>query len=242
MHPSARVAFAVVVAGCMSAPALGYTEPPWQSYTRPSPNKAFVFVMLHRAPGDPRPNPVADQYPVSGLYRAGDSTTPVWAFPDGYARDAYPASDGAHVVVQHLHVITDGRTCGNSPPEPAPNPDVLAVYASGKKLRDVRLGELLDPEQFRRDHGAGWHGWLSAGTIDDAAGEFVVETTDGRRTRLDLETGYVVSGPRAFCGTPPGPSRNVWGLLLGLGLAGFALGGAAAAGLLFLRSRPKLAG
>jgi hypothetical protein len=102
--------------------ARGYTEPVWQSYTRLSPDGAFVFVVLHGPrPGDP-PDPVAAKYPASGLYRK-DSTAPLWTFPDGYVRDAYPASDGVHVVVLLERVIAiHPGPAGDGSPEPPAEP------------------------------------------------------------------------------------------------------------------------
>jgi hypothetical protein len=214
----------------LAGTARGYTEPPWQSYSRTSPDKAFVFVVLHGPrPGEP-PDPLAAKYPASGLYRNDGSTAPLWTFPGGYVRDAYPASDGVHVVVLLERVITiHPGPDTDGPPEP-PDPAVLAVYANGVKVRTVRLGELLDHVRFGRERDPGWHPWLASAAIDDAGRAFVVETVGGRRTVLDLETGYPVgygTGPRV--GSP-------WGLALGIVLAAVAAAGAAVAGYILYRA------
>src|SRR4051812_5147640 len=107
MHRFALSALVLVFA----TSAFAYDEPPFQSYTRVSPNKAFVFVMLitpppGRNPDDLAPvDPIAAKYKQSGLYKNDGSTTPLWVYSDGYTRDVYPASDGIHFVTQHLHVI-----------------------------------------------------------------------------------------------------------------------------------------
>jgi hypothetical protein len=234
---------AVLGLAALAPPAAGYDEPPLTSYTRPSPNKMFVFVMLQEGPRTGGKDPVREQYSKSGLYRADRPAAPVWVYPDGYAREAYPASDGLHVVVQHLKVISpDPRTCGNSPPEPPANPTVLTFYASGKKVRDVRLGELLDHVRFCRDKGPGWHPWLVSARVDDAAEQFVVETVDGRTTRLALPTGLTEASTRA--GGPVDVHDEArragrpWGVALGVGLLLAAVLGVVLLSVVLFRSRP----
>lgn len=236
-----RHLLALTLLATSAVPAYGYTEPPLQRYTRVSPNKAFVFVVLHpRREGEH--DLIADKYPHSGLYRNDGPAVPLWRFNDGYVRDAYPASDGVHVVVQYLRVISpDPRTCGNSPPEPPANPAVLGVYANGKKVRDVKLGELLDHVAFCRARGHGWHPWLSSARIDDETGTFVVETIDGRRTALSLDTGRPVYGLTASSEADEADGVNWLLLLLGVSLGGAAAAGTTAVAVVLLRSVPRTA-
>lgn len=229
---------AVLAVATLSPPALGYTEPILTSYTRTTPNKAFVFVMLH-GPRAGEKDPVRDKYPTSGLYRSDDPGKPVWAYIDGYVREAYPASDGVHLVVQHLHVVTlTERTCGNSPPEPPANPTVLTVYAGGKKVRDVKLGDLLDHVRFCRDHGPGWHPWLRSAHLDDAAGTFVVEPVTGPTRHIALSTGHS-DADSAEGSELDHPAGRRWGLALGVGLLLLVVAGATTVGVVLFRSRPE---
>jgi hypothetical protein len=214
--------------------ARAYTEPPLESYIRLSPDRAFVFVMLH-PPHGRVPDPINEKYPRSGLYRNDGSTTPLWTFDDGYVREAYPASDGVHVVVQYRRVISPNvRDCGNSPPEPPANPEVLGFYAGGKKIRDVHLGEVLDHVRFCRKHGPGWHSWLASARIDDAAGTLIVETTADTRREIDLKTGHPIHSEWLAAAEP------VWSvgvLALGIVLAVVAVAGTVVAACIFLFSR-----
>ena len=240
MNPHHLVRIAVLFLACTNSTAVAYTEPPLGSYTRESPNKAFVFVMLHAArPGES--DPIGAKYPASGLYRNDGSATPLWTFDDGYVREAYPASDGVHVIVQYLRVIsTDPRTCGNSSSEPPANPEVFGFYANGKKIRDVRLGELLDHVAFCREHGPGWHSWLASARIDDASGTLVVTTTQGTHRTLDLKTGERLSavfGEDRILSS--GGLAAYLALPVGIGLSVTVIAGVVAVGLLLFRSRPK---
>ncbi len=236
-----RPALSLVLLALAAAPAGAYTEPIWQSYTRTSPDGAFVFVVLH-PPREGVRDTIAEKYPRSGLYRNGSAEL-VWAFTGGYVREAWPASDGAHLVTQTMKVIQPRvRECGNSPPEPPYNPPVLAVYANGKKVRDVKLGELLDGERFWQGKAPGWYPWLSSARVNDAAGAFEVEAVDGSRTALSLATGRAVradDSPIGFCGNGaenPG-TRGGSGPALGLTLLGVVVAGTAAVAVVLFRSR-----
>ncbi|HJZ59790.1 MAG TPA: hypothetical protein VKE74_32915 [Gemmataceae bacterium] len=227
-----------VLATFLAAPAASaYEEPIAKSYTRISPDGAFVFVMLappnSRPTGAP-PDELANKYPLSGMYRNDGLSTPLWVFSEGYVREAYPASDGRHVVAVSTHLITlTTRTCGNSPEEPPANPVVLTFYKNGEKVRDVRIGELLDHVVFCKEHGPGWHPWLTSAHIDDAEGVIVVQTVSGTR-RFSLATGRPAA---SAVGDEPAPLDRVSsGLLLGIGLAAIAVLGTAAVALLLLRS------
>jgi hypothetical protein len=233
-----RPLLALALLAASAVPAIGYEEPIWRSYTRVSPDKAFVFVMLHTR-RDGEEDTIADKYPHSGLYRNDGSAVPLWQFNDGYVRDAYPASDGVHVVVQYLRVISpDPRTCGNSPPEPPANPVVLGVYANGKKVRDVNLGELLDHVAFCREHGPGWHPWMDSAHIDDEAGTFVVDTGD-RRTALSLDTGRPTYGLAASDDAAESGGVNWLLLVLGVSLGVATVAGTAAVAVVLLQSVPR---
>jgi hypothetical protein len=225
-----RPPVALLAALLLTNTASGYEEPPWQSYARVSPNNAFVFVVLHGPRPDEPPDSLAAKYPASGMYRNDGSTAPLWTYPDGYVRDAYPASDGVHVVVLLERVVTLGRAYDNNPPESAPNPAVLAVWANGTKVRDVPLGELLDHARFCREREPGWHPWLRTAAVEDGSNTFVVETVDGRRTVLSLESGH----PLLAKADGPSPS-----LAFRLVLAGVAAVGAAVAGYIMYRAVPR---
>src|SRR5437868_1532003 len=180
-----RSAFALLAAAVLAPSASGYTEPPLGGYTKETPDKKFVFVM-RPATGDPNgpgTDPVARKYPQSGLYRNDGSVAPLWTLPPGYARDAYPASDGVHLVTNPIPVVTVRD--GVNPADQV----VLVFHANGKVVRTVKLGEVLDAAAFVRDRGPGWHVWLRAARIDDAAGTFTVETAADTRRVFRLSTG-----------------------------------------------------
>ncbi len=172
-----------------------YEEPVLTSYTRLSANKQFLFVMLHPPRKEIR-DPLAEKYSQTGLYRNDGSKKSLWTVEAGYSREVYPASDGLHAVLQHLHVIgIEGRKCGNSPEEPPVDPVVLSFYASGRRVRNVRLSEVLDHERFCKELGPGWHGWMNSASIDEAEKHFVLVDRDGKRVAFDLASGERIGGP-----------------------------------------------
>jgi hypothetical protein len=242
-----RSAFALLATAVLAAPASAYTEPPLGGYTKETPDKKFVFV-VRPALGDPNgpgSDPVARKYPRSGLYRNDGSLTPLWTLPPCYPRDAYPASDGVHLVTvpQIVWTIYDAAPAYT---------EVLEFYANGRLVRSVRMGELLDVGAFARDRGPGWHAWLQAARIDDAAGTFTVETTAGTRRVFRLSTGELVEAgrsaaairtgeplPAGWCGTDKTKrSAPVFGYVL----AGMAVLGAIGVAAVFLRSTARTGG
>jgi hypothetical protein len=239
MRAFLRSTLAFLVLSFIAPTAGAYTEPILQSYTRESPDRAFVFVMLHAPRAEP--DPIRAKYPASGLYRNDGTLTPLWTFDDGYVREAYPASDGVHVVVQYLHVISlNSRTCGNSPPEPPADPEVFGVYSNGKKFRHVKLGELLDRVAFCREHEPGWHPWLESARINDDDGTLVVRTTRGTRCALDLKTGNRIE-PQGIMNEVhfdhPNPAWSEALLILGVVLALMTVAGTVAVVCLLWLSR-----
>lgn len=230
-----RVALALLALVAGLAQVHGYDEPPLKSYTRVTPDKKFVFVMLHQAREGER-DPVAAKYAKSGLYLNNGSTDSIWVLDGDYVREAFPAADGVHVVLQHDRVITlHTRKCGNSPPEPPENPIVFSFYARGKKLRDVPLSEVLDNARFCQEHGPGWHPWLNSAQINDTAGTFDVVNRYDSTVRFELATGHQPGGPIDFCGNSESPRSSLW-IMVGAGLALFSFLGLAVIAFVLFRS------
>ena len=75
------------------------------TYSTPSPDEQFLFVMLAPPSGDATQNPdnnehakeLRKKYPQSGMYRNDGSTDPLWAV-DWYDYEVFPANDGIHLV------------------------------------------------------------------------------------------------------------------------------------------------
>jgi hypothetical protein len=162
-------------------------------YRVTTPNGRFVFVML-----DPElkykpaiwitkdgeeERAIRAKYKQSGLYRTDDAHKPLWTV-DWYEHEAYPASDGVHLVRP-----------GPAGTWKANFEDQLAVafYANGQLIRSYKIGELVDqPERLRRSASLVW--WRESDAFDDGNLWYTLVTGDGKRFVFDAQTGEIIEG------------------------------------------------
>jgi len=183
----------------------GYIADPafFYSYTTPSPDNKYVFVMLGWKPDAPSDNQWRDErmeesrrlhakFPSSGLYLNDGSTTPLWAV-NGYSWEAFVPSDGAHLAMP-------------APWPHAPSDEALAFYERGKVLHRYRVNDLVDLTWYLPG-GHQHFEWQKSINLDDQRHTLTVTTQHYDRYVFDLTTGEIVSSRR--------PSRV---LLVGLAL------------------------
>jgi hypothetical protein len=155
-----------------------------ESYTKASSDGRFLFVMLvpprYSKEDSQRGANLQKRYPRSGLYRNDGSSKPLWDVGGGYARKAYPASDGVHLV------CVSGYGGGFEPWGQA-----IRFYAAGQLMRAYSIDDLTVP-WLLRDSPSGTI-WLCQDRFDDAEQRYTIWTSDGNSLTFDVRTGEIVS-------------------------------------------------
>jgi hypothetical protein len=185
------------------------------TYSTPSPNEQFLFVML--APQSDDPKKPADntsyarelrtKYPASGLYRNDGSTTPLWT-ADWYAYAVYPADDGVHLVREDSPARATAGPIAKRPPEEKVQEQLdgpaLSFLANGKVLKTYSVRELIaKPEDLPNSV---THVLWNAGLVLTRDGKrFVLMTQDAQQIIFDPETGNIISRKPAGLG-----NAKVW--------------------------------
>lgn len=184
-----RVFIPALVGLSFGCPARADSPARPDTYTKPSPDGRFLFVML-----SPRP-PAQDtlrssnssdsakllevraKYTQSGLYRNDGSATPLWTV-NWYSFDVDVASDGVHLVRR-------------GPWASRTSDEAFSFFASGKLIRTYRISELVDAE-FLLSHSVSHFMWARRMEFDDGKLQTSVSTYDGNSFVLDVTTGQIV--------------------------------------------------
>jgi hypothetical protein len=165
--------------------------PPF-SYTKPSSDGRFLFVMIPRGTLDDemrhwneetkaKIRAIRQTYTQSGLYRNDGSSTPLWTV-DWYAYDVDVASDG-------IHLVRDGPWASRTDQE------AFSFFADGKLVRTYAIAELIDLK-FLLSHSVSHFQWSEGGRLDDAALRYAVSTKDGNSFVFDVTNGSIVQETR----------------------------------------------
>jgi hypothetical protein len=165
--------------------------PPF-SYTKPSPDGRFLFVMIPRGTLDDemrhwneetkaKIRAIRQTYSQSGLYRNDGSSTPLWTV-DWYAYDVEVASDG-------IHLVRDGPWASRADQE------AFSLFANGKLVRSYAISELIDLK-FLLPHSVSHFRWSDGGRLDDATLRYAVSTKDGNSFVFDVTNGSLVQQTR----------------------------------------------
>lgn len=184
-----RVFILALVGLSFGCPAWADSPARPDTYTKPSPDGRFLFVML--SPGPPAQDrlrssnssdsakllEVRAKYAQSGLYRNDGSTTPLWTV-NWYSFDADVASDGVHLV---RHGPWASRT----------SDEAFSYFANGKLIRSYQISELVSAE-FLLPHSVSHFFWAKNINFDDAKLQTSVSTYDGNSFVLSVTTGQVV--------------------------------------------------
>ncbi|CAN5633409.1 hypothetical protein BH09PLA1_BH09PLA1_06490 [soil metagenome] len=182
---------AVALCAFASAARADSPAPPF-SYTKPSPDGRFLFVMLPRATLDDemrrwneettaKLRAIRQTYTQSGLYRNDGSSTPLWTV-DWYSYDVDVASDGIHLV---RHGPWASRT----------DQEAFSFFANGKLVRIYAISELIDLK-FLLSQSVSHFQWSDGGWLDDAALRYAISTKDGNTFVFDITSGAIVQETR----------------------------------------------
>lgn len=217
-----------VVSHCPYDPRMGGRV----TYSTPSPDGKYVFVMIAPRTRNPHPDLQPERKPHekalyekyaktgSGLYRNDGSTVPLWTV-DWYSFEVFPANDGVHLVRTH------GDSCvSRSFPATKRLPDdvvawqvnapALSFYTNGKPIRTYSLRELVQvPESL--PHTLYHVLWMSGGVFTEDGRQFGLITQEPRQLYFDLDTGRIVIDRPAGLG-----NAQVWVVRISLALTGFA--------------------
>lgn len=180
------------------------------TYSTPSPNEEYLFVMLAPPNDDPAQNPDANEhaqmlrqkYRESGLYRNDGSTEPLWTVA-GYAYGVYPANDGIHVVredspARMLSSFIAKRLPDDKIQAQLDSP-ALTFLASGKELKTYTMRQLVvRPEEL--PNSVAHVLWNAGAMITKDGKRFVLLTQDSQQIIFDLSTGEIVSRKEAGLG------------------------------------------
>lgn len=207
-----RFALPTLVLLAVAAPALADKPKPVYpvTYSTPSPNGQFLFVMLAPPSGDPALDPdntdhareLRKKYPASGMYRNDGSTAPLWA-ADWYAYFVHPADDGAHLVREDSPARTLAPFIAKRLPDETVREQLdgpaLSFLANGKVLKTYTVRELVtdvDDLPYSVAHVL----WMSDATVTRDGTRFVLTTQDAHQIVFDLATGEEVSRRKAGLG------------------------------------------
>jgi len=201
------------------------------TYSTPSPNGQFLFVMIAPRPAsdekslDPEKSEHSKQlfakYSAtgSGLYRNDGSTEKLWGV-DWYSYRVWPADDGVHVVRLHGDFpLTEKFVASRRLPDEIVaeqvNGEALSFYDRGglKKIYSVReLVRNVDGLPHSLQHVL----WSADGVLTQDGRQFVMMTQEPRQVIFDLDTGKVAIDQPAGLG-----NAQFWVVRISLGLVAF---------------------
>jgi hypothetical protein len=203
-----------------------------RTYSTPSPNGQFVWVMIAPRPTNPDKHLIPEKEPHeqalfekyaatgSGMYRNDGSTNAIFTV-DWYSYRVFPADDGRHIVRYHGDfALTERFPAGVrlSDDEVARQADAPAVSLSDGPtlLRTYRVRDVVRnvPSLPHSLHHLLW----SAGGIMTTDGQqFCLMTQDSRQVFFDLATGDIAWEREAGLG-----NARVWVVRLSLAATGLA--------------------
>lgn len=183
-----KVTVAIVIFAGQPAFGLSISAP--SSYTKPTPNGGFLFVMIApRSMEDEvssRSDPEAleirrlrNTFTQSGLYRNDGSSTPLWTV-SWYAYDVEPLSDGVHLVR-----LSPWWASGSES-------EAVAFFANGKLLGSYTLGDLITLYSWTTrpmSHSM----WNDHAQLDDQNKTYSITTMRGEQYEFDVTTGRILS-------------------------------------------------
>lgn len=196
------------------------------TYSTPSPDGQYLFVMIAPRPKDDTPSLVPEKlahqkelfakYPASGLYRNDGSTKPLWTV-DWYSYRVWPADDGIHLVRLHgdfplsERFPASKRLADEIVAEQVNGPG-LSFYKNGKLQRIYMVREIVknvDSLPHSLQHVL----WSADGIMTRDGKQFCMMTQDARQIFFDLETGTVAIDREAGLG-----NAQLWVVRISLGI------------------------
>lgn len=186
------------------ASALVDREAPPFEYVRPSAGGKYVFVMLvpperrqyvsnffEYADADgsesvSRDGQLFKKYPKSGLYRVGETRTPLWSV-DWYSYDVRACSDGSHLVRYGPWARSNdkGKTLAT------------AFYRSGETIKSYEVRDIVK-DTGKLPHSISHYMWEKVKEFDDARMRVRIDVLTemsydtSRRLVFDIKTGLIV--------------------------------------------------
>jgi hypothetical protein len=168
------------------------TEAPPRSYTVPSSDGRFLFVMI--APLEVERDGaslkeeyrneikrIRAKYSISGLYLNDGSTTPLWTV-DWYSHGVVVGSDGTHVV----RLGPWARTLSD---------EAFTFFEDGKVIQSYKISDLVDTVAFLEPTTSHFF-WIKDLNLDDQRQTFSVTTISKEQYAFDFTTGKIVSARR----------------------------------------------
>ena len=167
----------------------GDTLPPPRTYSVPSTNNKFVFVMIapieierdgisYGDQGKKAAKKIRNKYPKSGMYLNDGSTEPLWTV-DWYSQEVLVPADG-------VHLIRKGPWASKISDE------AFTIFANGEPIRSYKISDLITSTK-NLPRGVSHFGWEKNMSIDDQKMTLSVITLNNEQYLFDLQTGSVVS-------------------------------------------------
>ncbi len=201
------------------------------TYTTPSPNEQYLFVMIAPRPATAEPSldpekgehqkQIYAKYSAtgSGLYRNDGSTDKLWGV-DWYSYRVWPANDGEHLVRLHGDFpLTEKFVASKRLPDETVaeqvNGEALSFYDRGRFLRSYAVRELVhnvDGLPHSLQHVL----WSADGVLTRDGDKFVMMTQEPRQIVFDLSTGKITQEKPAGLG-----NAQFWAVRISLGLVAF---------------------
>ncbi len=201
-----------LLCGIMLIPVLAFADQELApiSYTKTSPNKQFLFVMIFpegatrygymSAEQKTSEQQIKSRYRQSGLYRNDDSTTPLWTV-GWYARNVLISSDG-------VYLITRGPWATTS------NDEALTFFANGKLLRSYQIKDLVGfIDSFFLPRTVSHFRWEKSRSLDDEKHTLTLFTLNEDAYVFDITTGEIVSSNNKKAGIVAGAVICILGFI-----------------------------
>ncbi|CAN5379950.1 hypothetical protein BH11PLA2_BH11PLA2_44950 [soil metagenome] len=203
-----------------------------RTYSTPSPNGQFLFVMIAPRPTDPHPNLVPEKeahekalyekYVAtgSGMYRNDGSTNPLFTV-DWYSFRVFPADDGQHLVRYHGEfALTEGYPAGvrlsDAEVQKQAGAAAVSLYERDKVLKTYAVNDVVKNIESL-PHSLQHLLWSAGGIMTADGKQFCLMTQDSRQVFFDLASGGIAYEREAGLG-----NARVWVVRVSLALVGLA--------------------
>jgi hypothetical protein len=203
-----------------------------RTYATPSPNEAYLFVMIAPRPPSDNPHLKPEQKPHeeslyakyaatgSGLYRNDGSTTPLFTV-DWYSYRVFPADDGQHLVRYHGDfALTErfpaGVRLSDDEVQRQAGLPAVSFYDGSRHLKTYTVNDVVK-NIASLPHSLQHVLWSAGGVLTSDGGQFCLMTQDSRQIFFDLSTGAVVVEKDAGLG-----NARVWVVRVSLAVTAVA--------------------
>ncbi len=172
---------------------LGDSIAPPYSYTKPTPNGEYIFVMISPLSAERDAGSwiedkakeiqvIRSAYTESGLYRNDGSKNPLWTV-GWYAYNVEPLSDG-------IHLVRPG------PWASSPKTEAVAFFSGGILLKSYTVSDIVSRPQLM-PHSVSHFTWSSSEQLLDEAKQYEIRTLHEEYYLFDVTTGDIVKESRS---------------------------------------------